>query len=219
MSWHRSPAEKEAEPAAENTQLPLSETDPVKMIGTAFDTYILLEYGSRLLLCDQHAIHERLLYEKFMAQSAENACQPLLVPIILELTHSEFTVYTENVQALKEAGFDTELFGERTVRLLSLPLILGEPQAAKCFREALDELSSRGSISGLERVQRIIQLSCKHAVKGGEKLPPDALQELVTRMLRDDIRLTCPHGRPLMIELSRMDIEKRFKRIQERGES
>ena len=212
-------AEKEAEPAAENTQLPLPETDPVKMIGTAFDTYILLEYGSRLLLCDQHAIHERLLYEKFMAQSAENACQPLLVPIILELTHSEFTVYTENVQALKEAGFDTDLFGERTVRLLSLPLILGEPQAAKCFREALDELSSRGSISGLERVQRIIQLSCKHAVKGGEKLPPDALQELVTRMLRDDIRLTCPHGRPLMIELSRADIEKRFKRIQERGES
>ena len=87
------------------------------------------------------------------------------------------------------------------------------------FREALDELSANGSISQLERVQRITQMSCKHAVKGGEALPPDALTELVRRMLREDIRLTCPHGRPLMIELTKTDLDKRFKRIQPREQA
>ena len=192
---------------------------PLRIIGTVFDTYILLEYDDRLLLCDQHAVHERLLYEKLMNETRGTPpIQGLLAPLLLKVTRSEYETFLNNQEALYEAGFDCEDFGDLTVRLRGVPLILGQPQAEKCFHEALDDLSATGNVSQLERVQRITQMSCKHAVKGGEKLPPDALEELVRRLLREDIRLTCPHGRPLMIEMTRLDLEKRFRRIQARGE-
>ena len=193
---------------------------PVRIIGTVFDTYILLEYDDRLLLCDQHAVHERLLYEKLMKETGSGTppVQSLLSPLLVRLTRSEYETFLNEQESLYQVGFDAEDFGDLTVRLMGVPLILGQPQAAKCFREALDDLSDCGNVTELERIQRITQMSCKHAVKGGEKLPPDALEELVRRMLSEDIRLTCPHGRPLMIELTRSDLEKRFKRIQPRDE-
>ena len=211
-------------PEAEQTEDPTVReafsAKPVRIIGTVFDTYILLEHDDRLLLCDQHAVHERLLYEKLMKEtgSCTPPVQSLLSPLLIRLTRSEYETFLNEQEALYQAGFDAEDFGDLTVRLMGVPLILGQPQASKCFREALDDLSACGSVTELERVQRITQMSCKHAVKGGEKLPPDALEELVRRMLSEDIRLTCPHGRPLMIELTRSDLEKRFKRIQSRDE-
>ena len=213
-------AKEPAGPEAEQLEVPAvreaySRT-PLRIIGTVFDTYILMEYGDRLLMCDQHAVHERLLYEKLMKEAGSGTppTQTLLSPLLVRLTRGEYETFLNEQEALYEAGFDAEDFGDLTARLRGVPLILGQPQAAKCFREALDDLSSRGSVSQLERVQRITQMSCKHAVKGGEKLPPDALEELVRRMLEEDIRLTCPHGRPLMIGLTRADLEKRFKRLQ-----
>ena len=217
-------AAAEAEIRAEQTEDALvRETfreKPLRIIGVAFKTYILIEYDDRLLLCDQHAVHERLLYEKLTKETdGEPPIQALLTPMLVRLTRGEYEAFLNNQEALYRAGFDGEDFGDMTVKLRGLPLILGEPQAEKCFREALDELSANGSISQLERVQRITQMSCKHAVKGGEALPPDALTELVRRMLREDIRLTCPHGRPLMIELTKTDLDKRFKRIQPREQA
>ena len=186
------------------------------ILGTAFSTYIIVEAGDRLLLCDQHAIHERLLYEEFMREAGdEPPIQTLLIPLVISLTAREYAVCADNLEALYAAGFDAEPVSDRSVVLRGLPMILGEPQAERCFRDALDELALRGSISHTEKVQRLIQTACKHAVKGGEALDAASERELVERMLREDIRLTCPHGRPLMIQLTRGDIEKRFKRIQE----
>ncbi len=216
--------EKAPEKAPEQTEDPtVSEVfsqKPLRIIGTVFDTYILMEYDDRLLMCDQHAIHERLLYEKLMKETGTGTppVQTFLTPLLVRLTRGEYETFLNEQEALYRAGFDAEDFGDLTVHLRGVPLILGQPQAAKCFREALDDLASCGSVSQLERIQRITQMSCKHAVKGGERLPPDALEELVRRMLRENIRLTCPHGRPLMIELTRADLDKRFKRIQPRDE-
>ena len=188
---------------------------PIHMLGVAFDTYIILQYEDRLLMCDQHAIHERLLYEKLMRETANSsASQTFLLPLIVQLNRTEYNAFAENKDALLDAGFDCEDFGGMTVQLRGVPIILGQPQAERCFLDALDELCESGTISQQNKVQRIIQMACKHAVKGGEKLPHDALIDLVRRMLTEDIRLTCPHGRPLMIELTRTDLEKRFKRIQ-----
>ena len=188
---------------------------PIHMLGVAFDTYIILQCEDKLLLCDQHAIHERLLYEKFLRETATApASQTFLIPAIVELSRQEYTAFTDNRKALEDAGFDCEEFGDLTVQLRGIPFVLGQPQAERCFLDALDELSDSGALSQQNKVQRIIQMACKHAVKGGERLPQDALIDLVRRMLTEDIRLTCPHGRPLMVELSRTDLEKRFKRIQ-----
>ncbi len=212
------PAE-EAEQLESQTVKEAFREKPLRIIGTVFDTYILLEYDDRLLMCDQHAVHERLLYEKLTAETRGTPpIQGLLSPLLVQLTRGEYETFLNSQEALYEAGFDCEDFGDLAVQIRGVPLILGQPQAVRCFHEALDELNATGNITQLERVQRITQMSCKHAVKGGEKLPPDALEELVRRMLREDIRLTCPHGRPLMIEMTRTDLEKRFKRIQSRGE-
>jgi len=188
---------------------------PVRLIGSVFDTYILLECADRLLLCDQHAVHERLLYEQYLRDSAGDAAtQMLLTPEIVHLTHREYAVFEESREALLAAGFDASDFGDLTVQLRSIPMMLGQARSADCFLDALDELAESGQITNQRRTDRIIQMACKHAVKGGERAPMEALMELIRRMIRENVTPTCPHGRPLVIEVTRRDLEKRFHRIQ-----
>lgn len=216
--------EADSQPAApvqanEQTELPpiveqFNEI-PVRLIGVVFDTYILLETPDRMLLCDQHAVHERLLYEKMIkAFAGDAAAQQLLVPEMIRLTHREFEIFKASEQVLLHAGFDASEFGDLTVQLRSVPMVLGSVRGVDCFRDALDDLAECGQISDQRRTDRIIQMACKHAVKGGERATMAALMELVRRMLRDNVTPTCPHGRPLIIEVSRRDLEKRFHRIQ-----
>lgn len=188
---------------------------PVRLIGSVFDTYIILETEDRMLLCDQHAVHERLLYEKFMKEySSSTVSQPFLVPITIQLTHREYQVYLDSVSALQKAGFEADNFGNMTIQLRSVPMILGQARSAECFRDALDELADSGRLSDQKRMDKIIQMACKHAVKGGERAPMEALMDLVRRMIHENVTPTCPHGRPLIIEVSKKDLEKRFHRIQ-----
>ena len=188
---------------------------PVRLIGVVFNTYILLECQDRLLMCDQHAVHERLLYEQYMRDCAGNAAtQLLLAPEVIRLTHREYEVFLQNQDTLLKAGFDADDFGDLSVQLRSVPLMLGQARSADCFRDALDELSESGQLTDQKRTDRIIQMACKHAVKGGERAPMEALMELVRRMVRENVTPTCPHGRPLVIEVTQRELEKRFHRIQ-----
>lgn len=207
------------EPAAEQLEAaPVDEKFtrlPLRLIGIVFDTYIILEYQDRMLLCDQHAVHERLLYERMMkACAGDTSAQGLLTPVLVRLTHREYEAFLENGEALRAAGFDAADFGDLTVQLRAVPMVLGVARTTECLRDALDDLSESGQISTQKRTDRIIQMACKHAVKGGEKIPVDAMMELVRRMLEDNVMPTCPHGRPLMIEVTQRELEKRFHRIQ-----
>lgn len=188
---------------------------PVRMIGVIFNTYIILECNDRMLLCDQHAVHERLLFERMMkACEADTASQMLLTPVLIKLTHREYEVFLDSQDALKAAGFDAADFGDLSVQLRAVPMVLGISRSTDCFRDALDELADGRQITNQKRTERIIQMACKHAVKGGEKLPEDGLFELVRRMITDNVTPTCPHGRPLIIEVTHRDLDKRFRRIQ-----
>lgn len=207
------------EPQIEQVQVPALqkefETLPVRLIGVVFNTYILLECQDRLLLCDQHAVHERLLYEQFMRDLAgSTATQMLMVPEIVRLTHREYDMFLDAKDALFAAGFDVSDFGDLTVQLRSVPMMLGQARSAECFRDALDELIESGAISQQKRTDRIIQMACKHAVKGGERAPMEALMDLIRRMIRENVTPTCPHGRPLVIQVTERELEKRFHRIQ-----
>ena len=113
-----------------------------------------------------------------------------------------------------KAGFDADDFGDLSVQLRSIPLMLGQARSSDCFRDALDELLESGQLTDQKRTDRIIQMACKHAVKGGERAPMEALMELVRRMVRENVTPTCPHGRPLVIEVTQRELEKRFHRIQ-----
>ena len=192
------------------------EQTPLRLIGVAFNTYILLEYGELLLLCDQHAVHERLLYEKFMRETASApASQALLIPMITKLSKTEYAAYEENLEALLQAGFDLSSLGEDTVQLRGVPIVLGQPQAEKCLMEALDALAASGGAAPLaDRTQRVIQMACKHAVKGGERLPMESVLSLIRDIIEEKTTPTCPHGRPLMVQISHTELDKRFRRIQ-----
>ncbi len=190
---------------------------PVKLLGAAFDTYILFEAGETLCLCDQHAMHERLVFDRMMRAYQEGgAAQTLMAPQALRLSYREYGTFQEYQAMLSQAGFDAEDFGEQTVRLLTVPMMLGVPQAEVSFTQALEDLEATGAISDQARVEKIIQSACKHAVKGGERLPEAALKALVRDVLEGNVTPTCPHGRPLMIQLTRTDLEKRFQRIPSR---
>ena len=171
------------EPAAEQLEAaPVDEKFtrlPLRLIGIVFDTYIILEYQDRMLLCDQHAVHERLLYERMMkACAGDTSAQGLLTPVLVRLTHREYEAFLENGEALRAAGFDAADFGDLTVQLRAVPMVLGVARTTECLRDALDDLSESGQISTQKRTDRIIQMACKHAVKGGEKIPVDASSKM-----------------------------------------
>ncbi len=187
---------------------------PIKFLGVAFQTYILFESGENLILCDQHALHERILYDKLMAAHEQGAAaQMLLIPRAVDLSLKEYDLFLENQALLSSFGFDAEDFGNRSVRLHSVPIILGEPEAESAFKDALDELETSGSLSHEKKESKIIQSACKHAIKGGEKRSMDDVRALVLKMLNDNIIPTCPHGRPLMLKITRRELEKRFGRL------
>lgn len=186
----------------------------VRIIGVAFNTYILMEYGDLLVLCDQHAVHERLLYERFMRETASApASQSMLIPMAVKLSKQEYAAWEENKEALEKAGFDLAPFGDDTLQMRGVPIVLGQPQAEKCLLEALDSLSG-GNASLPDRTSRVIQMACKHAVKGGERLPDASVKQLIQDVLDQKVTPTCPHGRPLMVQLSHTELDKRFRRIQ-----
>ncbi|MBR6185025.1 MAG: DNA mismatch repair endonuclease MutL [Clostridia bacterium] len=189
--------------------------ESIRILGVAFDTYIVMEYKNLLILSDQHAVHERLLYEKFMRETASApASQALLIPLAVRLSKAEYACFEENADVLMRAGFDLAPFGGDTVEMRGVPMILGQPQAEKCLRDALDELIRNPSATPADRASRVIQMSCKHAVKGGERLPDESVKQLIRDVIEQKVTPTCPHGRPLMVQLSRADLEKRFRRIQ-----
>jgi len=207
-------------PAAEPEQVHAAEhvaelaLTPVRLIGAAFNTYILYESGDTICLCDQHAMHERLMFDRLMkAYDTGAIAQLLLLPQAVALSYREYGSFVEHRELLAQAGYDAEDFGEQTVRLRSVPIMLGQPQAERSFREALDELAATGALSDDKRVEKIIMASCKQAVKGGERLPDEALIALVRGVLDGNVTPTCPHGRPLMMQLTRTELEKRFQRI------
>ncbi len=188
---------------------------PLRVLGVAFDTYIVMEYGDLLILSDQHAVHERLLYEQFMRETAAApASQSLLIPLIVTLSPAEYACFEENRDTLEKAGFDLAPFGDGTVQLRGVPIVLGQPQAESCLLEALDELMENPSLPPADRTGRVIQMACKHAVKGGERLPEESVKQLIRDVIEQKVTPTCPHGRPLMVQITRNELEKRFRRIQ-----
>ena len=189
---------------------------PMRLIGQVFDTYILIEYEDHLLLMDQHAVHERLNYERMMkAYDTQQAGQELLVPMVAHVTWQEQQLLEEHRTELEELGLRVEPFGENEVAIRAIPMVLGEPQTESFLREVLAQLESeRGTVTRQKRRDAILQIACKKAIKGGEKISEEDMRYLVSEMVDRKVTPTCPHGRPLVVALSHTELDKRFKRIQ-----
>jgi len=183
-----------------------------RLLGVAFDTYALVEHGDELLLIDQHAAHERLLYDRYLAavEKGRTASQQLLLPRTMELNYDERLALEENQPLLQELGFEIELFGASTCQIRALPFLLGQVSQEELVRDTLDTLASRMKEHLKEK---IMQTACKHAVKGGDTLDKREMEELLSLLSREKAPLSCPHGRPICLRLTRRELEKQFKRV------
>lgn len=189
---------------------------PLRIIGVAFNSYILVEYENHLLLVDQQGVHERLLFDRMMkALDTQSCAQELLIPLIVSATRREQQLLSAHHDLLQAIGLTVEPFGENEVSIRSIPMILGQPQAGDLLREILDQLEGeRGVISLEKRRAGILALACKKAVKSGERLQESDIRELVVRMVEKNITPTSPRGMPLIVGLSHHDIDRRFRRSQ-----
>lgn len=206
-----------AEKAEQTESFTRNEKKPIRIFGALFDTFILIEYEDQLLLVDQHAVHERLLFDRMMKEFVENgtvASQELLVPRVISVTRQELDVIEDNREILESIGLTLEPFGEHDLAIRSVPMILGTPESTEFVREVIHELEN-GKDPGFEKKRAmILQTACKHAVKGGEKLTEEILRDLVEQMLEKKVTPTCPHGRPLVVTISHRELDRKFKRIQ-----
>ncbi len=211
----KQPPKEMPEPEQTPSFLPESKK-PMRLIGTAFNTYILVEYEDHLLMIDQHAVHERLMFDRLMKEyDQQTMAQELLIPLVVPATQREQSLLDENRELLERIGLTVEPFGASEIAVRSIPMVLGQPQAADFVRDILDQLQSeRGVVTMEKRRSAILQIACKKAVKGGDALSEDELRHLVTKMVDDKVTPTCPHGRPLVVALSHQEMDKRFKRIQ-----
>ena len=186
-----------------------------RLIGVFKNTYVLVEQADALVMIDQHAAHERILYEKFKVMLERGtASQQLLTPLIVHVSAKERAVLLENLELLNQAGFEVEPFGERDVRVLAVPYVLSHASLSPFFMEMIEQLDRLKSATLDRRRGELIQISCKRAVKAGDRLTDGEIRALLKEMAASNAPPTCPHGRPVLRMFRLGEIERMFKRIQ-----
>ena len=188
----------------------------LRIIGQFNKTYILGEYDEVLYMIDQHAAHEKILFEKYFKSIEEGSIiiQPLLVPEIIDLTLDDFSYYEENKEIFKNAGFTLEEFGGNSLALKEVPYFLGKLDAKGLFLNILDNIKELGSGKTSEvKYNKIATMACKVAVKGHDLLSEQEMIKLVEDLRYINDPFHCPHGRPTIIKFTNYDLEKKFRRI------
>lgn len=182
------------------------------ILGQIFDTYILVRKNDELEIYDQHIIHERILYEelkdKFYSKKLDS--QQLLIPQKIEVTAVEKSIILENQETFSEFGFDIDQFSDNEMLLRAVPAFDFREDVKNVFHKLLEELKDENEIKDL-RENIIISMSCKGAVKAGQKLDMGEMQNMVRR-LHEVGKYTCPHGRPIIVKLTKNDLDKMFGR-------
>ncbi len=187
------------------------------IIGQVFNTYWIVQMGSSMYIIDQHAAHEKVLYERYikLIKGSSVEAQFINPPIVLTLTDSELNLTLSYKDELKRLGFEIDEFGDREIVVRTIPLMLPSINKEELLKEMIGGLSEdtglSSDISLLE--DRVATMACKAAVKGGSRLSYKEIVNLIDEMLRLDNPFNCPHGRPTIIEITKSELERKFKRI------
>ena len=187
-----------------------------RLIGQLFETYWIIEYNSCMYIIDQHAAHEKVLFERLMEKyrSKQAASQMLSPSMILSLSLSEEALLKENLEAFQAIGFEIEPFGGHDYMISAVPQDLFGLSEKEYFMEMLDSLSADAGKTSVETItMRVATMACKAAVKGNTRMSPQEADELITELLTLDNPFNCPHGRPTILSMSKSEIEKKFHRI------
>ena len=214
---------KEFQPITKNDNISVFEDNAeyklqpeYKYIGIAFNTYIIIEIKQDLYIIDQHAAHERIMYEKIKKNyynENDKDSQLMLLPDIITLTNKEMGIYKDNREMFRKAGFMVDEFGENTIKLSGVPTILLDLETKELFLEALDEINTVARTARQEIEEKFIAtVACKAAVKAHMVLERQEVEALLNELLVLPNPFTCPHGRPTAIRMTKNDIEKKFSR-------
>lgn len=187
-----------------------------KFIGIVFKTYIIVEIDKEMYIIDQHAAHERIMYEKvkqnYYSQTNKD-CQMLLLPDIITLSHKDMEIAKENFAMFNQAGFSLEEFGENTIKLTGVPTFCIDLDTKELFLETLDEINTVARTAKQEKEEKFIAtVACKAAVKANMALSVEEVDSLMNKLLALPNPFTCPHGRPTAIKMTKYDIERKFAR-------
>ena len=185
-----------------------------KVVGVIFDTYIVLQKGESMYLMDQHAAHERVLFERYMNafHKREVHMQMLLDPIVLELSSVDMLRVEKNIDVFKNFGFEVEIFGMNNILIRGVPNLFGTPQSEKFILELIDNIDKISNNYDLKD-DRFAVMACKSAIKANDRIQNIEIESLFRQLEKCENPYTCPHGRPTMVEISKVEIEKMFKRI------
>ena len=187
-----------------------------KIIGQIFSTYIILQSGENLFLIDQHAAHERIVFESLKEKyyKEESLAQYLLEPIVIELTNQEVEFINDKNETLNKLGFIIENFGDNSIILRSVPANSESGCVKEAFLDVLDFLMSENKKDNVYIAEEILyKMACKGAVKANEKLGSIEIQNILKKLSQIKNPYTCPHGRPTIIKITKYELEKMFKRI------
>ena len=181
-----------------------------KIVGQLFDTYVILELENEIILMDQHAAHERMIYQRLvrMNEESETIGQMLLSPVAVTLSAEEYDKVDDKKDVLLKYGFVVEDFGNNTVLVRQVPVSLGDND----IKNVILEIINNSSTNYME--ENLNTIACKAAIKANKKLSDREIDELVKMFVAEGGVNTCPHGRPIMVKMTRYELEKMFKRIQ-----
>lgn len=209
-------ATAETESEYESDKEANSEYENYKITGVLFDTYIILECGEKALLIDQHAAHERIKFEQLKRdmQNSGIKTQSLMLPVVVDLSPREAAFAAENRQSLVSLGFDADSFGENKYIINGAPLDTPYEEIQDLFTELLEQMmSDKKSIIAQSNERALYTIACKAAIKANRKLSEAEIRALADDVFALDGINTCPHGRPIMVSLTKYELEKQFKRV------
>lgn len=188
----------------------------LRVIGQFSKTYILAEYLDTLYIIDQHAAHEKIIYEKYIKDIESNdiIVQQLLIPCIIDLSLDDYECYKENISIFTNAGFIIDEFGGNTIAIKEVPYFLGKLDTKNFLLSIIDNLKNLGSGKTTEvKLNKIATIACKAAVKANDYLTQIEMEKLISDLRYIDNPFNCPHGRPIIIKFTEYELNKKFRRI------
>ncbi|WP_026895063.1 DNA mismatch repair endonuclease MutL [Clostridiisalibacter paucivorans] len=190
----------------------------LKVVGVIFSTYILGEDLDNKIfyIIDQHAAHERIMYEKYKEQYLNEhiVIQNLLAPEVIDVSFKDYESIINNIEIFKRLGFIIEDFGGNNLILRGVPMIFGKPNSKEMFMEILDNIRSDLNTTYDLKIDKIMKLACTNSIKGGDRIQDIEIKKLINDLSKSQNPFTCPHGRPIIIKMTKYELEKKFKRIQ-----
>lgn len=210
-----SPVSKPVSPVIKHEPEKTSYEKPVyRIIGEVFKTYILIEQGEKMLIIDKHAAHERMIFNRLSKTDFSEESQMLLLPVSVTLSGKEYAAVIENLDVFRKGGFLVEDFGDGAVVVRGFPLVLSKEDIPLIITEMAGELLKGKRNPVPEKLQWLYHsAACRAAIKAGDTLKKEETEAFVEKLLSDESIRYCPHGRPVMYELSKHEIEKQFGRV------